>query len=74
MNYIFNILVSIDQLINVVFGPLLNLLLRPDYKFGKPDDTLSEVFGRNREKCKTCYIICRALHLLDKNHCEKSID
>jgi hypothetical protein len=74
MNYIFNILVGIDQLINVVFGPLLNLILNPDYKFGKPDDTLSEVFGRNRKSCKVCNLICLILNLGDKNHCEKSID
>jgi hypothetical protein len=74
MKYILNILISLDQLVNVVFGPLLNLILRPSYKFGEPDDTLSEVFGRNRKDCKACYYICRVLHWFDKNHCEKSID
>ena len=76
MIYIWNILVSIDQLINVVLGPLLNVLLRPVDKFGDPDETLSSVFGKNvqRGTCKGCYIICRILHLIDPDHCNKSIE
>ena len=74
LTWLWNILISIDQFINVLFGPLLNWLLRPKAKFGDPDETLSSVFGKNKKNCKTCYFICMALHLLDKNHCEESIE
>ena len=72
--WILDILISIDKLANVLFKLPLNYLLNPEYKFGNHRDTLSEVLGRNKGTCKTCYWICRALHLLDKNHCEKSIE
>ncbi len=72
--WVWNILIWIDQGVNVLAGPLLNALLRPKARFGATDETLSSVFGKNREECKVCYWICRVLHLLDKNHCEKSIE
>ena len=74
MTWFWNILISIDQFVNVLIGPLLNLLLNPAYRFGYPDETLSSVFGKNRAQCKTCYWICRALHLIDPDHCNKSIE
>lgn len=73
-NYLLNILIVIDKFINVLFSPVLNLLPNLKYKFGDHRDTLSEVFGRNRENCKACYFVCRALHWFDKNHCEESIE
>ncbi len=72
--WLWNVLIWIDQGVNVLLGPILNLLLSPRFRFGDPDETLSSVFGKNRKECKACYWICRALHLLDKNHCEKSIE
>ena len=74
IKWFWNILISIDQFANVLFSPVLNLLPNLKAKFGYPDETLSSVFGKNREVCKSCYWICRALHLLDPKHCEKSIE
>lgn len=65
--YIMNILVSIDQFFNT-------LLL------GDPDETMSSRFGKwllmphDTWKWKVAYTICRILHVLDKNHCVKSIN
>ena len=72
--YLLEILISLDQLVNVVFGFMLNILLKPVYKFGDSDDTLSEVFARNLDTCKVCRFLCNLLHLFDKNHCNESID
>lgn len=61
--YIWNLLISIDQLFNTILG-------------GFPDETLSSRMGkkvRNKE-CVMCKLICRILNLFDKNHCEKSIE
>ena len=74
MSWFWNILISIDQFFNVLLSPSLNWILKPKARFGYPDETLSSVLGKNRAQCKTCYWICRALHLIDKNHCEKSIE
>jgi len=56
-----NILVAIDQLANAMLG-------------GDPDETLSSRLGKNRARCPLCYWICRALHLIDPGHCDKSIE
>ncbi len=55
-------LVSIDQLGNSL-------------AFGNPDETISSRAGRCAQKGgnRPCYWLCRLLHVLDKNHCEKSI-
>lgn len=74
VKWFWNILISIDQFINVLLSPILNYLLNPVHRFGYPDETLSSVFGKNKKQCKMCYWICRALHLLDKNHCDDSIE
>ena len=74
MKYFWNILISLDQLVNVILGPVLNIALNPIYRFGKPDDTLSEVFARNVDNCRFCRYACWVLFWLDKNHCEKSVD
>jgi len=74
MNWFWNILISIDQFFNVLLAPLLNLILRPSARFGDPDETLSSVFGKNGEECKACYFICKLLHLIDPQHCERSIE
>lgn len=75
--YLWNLLISIDQFFNVFLSPFLNMFIsEKSYKFGNPDETLSSVFGKNVRsgKCKGCYYICRILHLIDKNHCKKSIE
>jgi len=61
MKYIWNILISIDQLANTVLG-------------GDPDETLSSRMGKKRETCKLCYWLCRLLSMVDPSHCENSIE
>lgn len=76
--YLQRLFVGTDQLLNVIFYPLLNLLLSDgSYLFGHPDETLSGVMGKNVRagKCRGCYFICRyILHPIDKGHCEKAIE
>lgn len=74
IQYIFSILISIDQFANTLLSPVLNSILKPEYKFGYPDETLSSVFGKNKDKCKLCRIICKLLNIIDKNHCIESIE
>lgn len=78
--WIWRVLLWIDQGANVLFSPLLNWILHhqtagnPPAWFGYEDETLSSVFGKNREVCKACYVVCRLLHWVDKDHCKKSIE
>lgn len=73
--YIVRVLVSIDQLINTVFGPALNLIFCID-GFGYPDETLSSVFGKYYGVCRLCRFVCRVLVFIGfgKKHCHKSIE
>lgn len=74
-SYLWQILIWLDQGANVIFSPLLNVLLKPENGgFGSADETLSSVFGKNRDNCKACFWLCLVLHRLDKNHCAKSIE
>jgi len=57
--YGWNILISIDQLVNTIFG-------------GDPDETLSSRMGKREKTCKICYVICMILNLFQKDHCIKS--
>lgn len=65
--YIWNILIAIDQLGNALLA-------------GDPDETMSSRFGkwldepRGTWRWRIAYFICRLLHLLDKGHCEKTIE
>ena len=75
--YLWNLLVALDQLANVLLAPALNATLRPTVaRFGHPDETLSSVLGKNVEagSCVGCRLICRLLHRLDPEHCERSIE
>ena len=60
--YFWNLLLVFDQFLNALLG-------------GSPDETLSSRAGKrdSREDCVACYWLCRALHLVDKDHCAKSI-
>lgn len=71
--YFWNVLIWIDQGVNVLFAPLLNVVFRID-GFGYPDETLSSVFGKYSGQCVWCYRVCKLLHWIDKDHCEKSIE
>lgn len=61
--YIWNVLISLDQTANTLLG-------------GDPDETLSSRMGKAiaEGRCKLCRPVCWLLHVLDKNHCQKSID
>jgi hypothetical protein len=60
--YIWNMLISIDQLFNTVLA-------------GDPDETISSRMGkRARKGDKLGKVICRILNIFDKGHCEKSIE
>lgn len=58
--YFWNLFIALDQLANTIVG-------------GDPDETISSRCGK-RVKITPCYWLCRALHLLDKEHCEESIE
>lgn len=77
LSYIKKVFVAIDQLLNTILGPLLNLVLNPrTHKFGNEDETISSVLGKNVRdgSCFFCYYICRILHVFDRNHCKKTIE
>ena len=60
--YFWNLLISIDQLANTIFG-------------GHPDETLSSRWGKlARQNHRFAMFMCKFLHLFDKGHCEKSIE
>lgn len=62
--YIWNLLISIDQLANTLLG-------------GYPDETISSRMGKSiarNENCPVCHLLCKILNFFDKNHCEKSIE
>jgi hypothetical protein len=62
--YIWNLLISIDQLFNTLFG-------------GYPDETISSRMGKKlvkKESCPVCKFLCFLLNLVDKNHCIDSIE
>jgi len=63
MSYIWNILISIDQLVNTIL-------------LGDPDETLSSRMGKYAERGRgfiPC-TICRFLNIFDKDHCIRSIE
>ncbi len=63
--YVWNLLISIDQLFNAIFG-------------GDPDETISSRLGKiitdRPESCVACVYICKVLHWIDPNHCVKVIE
>ncbi len=75
--WFWNLLIAVDQFCNVLFGPLLNALLRPKLaRFGDPDESLSSVFGKGVRNgdCKLCRHVCRVLNWFDPGHCDSSIE
>jgi hypothetical protein len=62
--YFWNILISIDQFFNTLFG-------------GYPDETISSRLGKHlvkHDKCPFCRMLCKFLNLFQKDHCVKSIE
>lgn len=77
LKYLWNVLLTIDQGVNVMFSPVLNPIFGTDNnKFGNPDETLSSVLGKNIRAgdCKLCGAVCWVLNLLQTDHCKKSIE
>jgi len=73
------IAVSIEQLNNKVCKELFNdiLIKKEGYSFGKVDETISSVLGRNILKgtlTTTGKILVKILDTLDKDHCVKNIE
>lgn len=61
--YILNILISLDQLLNVVVF------------LGDPDETMSSRFSKwEAGGVKFGYYMCRCLHWFDRDHCRKSTE
>jgi len=80
-NYLFKIAYSIDQLGNVVCSELFNLTLikykKNSYKFGNPDETISSVLGKNKQRKTLTTLgkwLSKFLNFLDRNHVIKSIE
>lgn len=59
--YLWNLLIAIDQLANTVLA-------------GDPDETLSSRMGKAMRRCALCRFVCRLIHPIDKDHCQKSIE
>ncbi|SCU95503.1 conserved hypothetical protein [Cupriavidus necator] len=57
--YLWNLLISLDQLANAVAG-------------GSPDETISSRAGKEGRRWGC--ILCRFLHWFDRDHCAKSIE
>ena len=71
--------VNIDRFGNREFRALFNKVLIKEngYRFGDIRETISSVLGKNqRDKTltKTGKVLVWVLDLIDKNHCEKSIE
>jgi hypothetical protein len=62
-NYLWNIMVGVDQLFNAIMG-------------GNPRETICSRIAK-RIKQKKAFLIerlfCKLLDMIDKNHCERSI-
>ena len=69
-----NILVSLDQLLNVLLGPVLNLISRTKF-FGYPDETLSSAFGKCAPHSRFCRVVARLLDFVfGEGHVRESIE
>ena len=73
-----SIAVGIDQIGNSVCRDLFNrcLIKKSWYSFGKVQETISSVLGKNQEAWSLTRVGCAVvgvLNRLDKDHCKKSI-
>lgn len=59
--WFWNVLIAIDQFFNAIFG-------------GDPDETISSRAGKQVKNSRFAYYLCRALHRIDPEHCQKSIE
>lgn len=61
MNYGWNLLISVDQLVNTIF-------------LGDCDETISSRAGKVQNTSLWAKVLCYFLNKLDKNHCKESIE
>lgn len=61
MSYFRNLLISIDQFFNAVFG-------------GAADETISSRWGRTQDTSKIADLGCKVLDVVDDNHCADSVE
>ena len=59
--YVWNILISIDQLINTLLG-------------GDPDETISSRAGKREKEQAWAKYLCKFLNWVDTDHCTKTIE
>lgn len=59
--YFWNLLISIDQFINTIFG-------------GDPDETISSRIGKHKDSNRLARFLSGFLDLFEWNHTEKSIE
>jgi len=71
--WIFDILIAIDQLANVIFKYPLDFIFGVR-GFGHPDETISSVLGKHYEQCRLCRVVCKFLSLFDERHCRRAIE
>lgn len=77
--YFFKKAISLDQFGNVWAKELFNdtMILNDGYKFGKEDETISSVLGKNkRQNTLSVFgkMLANLLDAIDDNHCIKSIE
>ena len=83
--YVLQCLIWLDQGINTVFAPILNLALIIEAwirrtgrhhlaRFGFPDETLSSVFAKNRTLSLWCGWMARMLDRLDTDHSADALE
>lgn len=75
----YDLALCIDQLANVLFQELFNVVFVKGnyYAFGNPDETISSVLGKNKQRntlTRFGRFIDRILSKLDRNHTIKSIE
>lgn len=59
--YFKNLLISIDQFFNTLFG-------------GSPDETISSRVFRYKDSNVVARVTCKVLDTIDPNHCEDSLE
>lgn len=74
-------LISLDQLLNTLAGPLVNWLHYREFNgpWGHPDETISSVLGKYRyagilARYPGSALLYRWLNHLEPDHCERSIE
>lgn len=80
--WLWRVLVSLDQLANALFAPLLNAALvgrGVEGPFGHEDETLSSVLGKLHyagvlDKMPVIRAVYRTLNRIENKHCERSIE